>query len=122
MFAASIIFINLALVLYTIGVWGEKRSGTIKRGHLIFFGMGLVADMTGTTLMSVMASEGSNNIWHAVTGGAALVLMLVHAAWAAWVYWKGNDHAKRSFHKFSLLVWGFWLIPYAIGAIMGMTG
>ncbi|WP_152395089.1 HsmA family protein [Paenibacillus guangzhouensis] len=119
MLAAAIIFINCALIFYTIGVWGEKRSGTLQTKHLIYFLLGLVCDTTGTTLMSTLASNGGNVI-HALTGGAALILMLIHAVWAALVKWKGSANAQHTFHRFSLIVWILWLFPYFIGVGMSM--
>ncbi|MCR8643603.1 HsmA family protein [Paenibacillus sp. N1-5-1-14] len=121
MLVAAIIFINLALVFYTIGVWGEKRSGTLKNSHLIYFLIGLICDTTGTMLMSsIAAAEGTNNYVHAITGEIALILMLIHAAWAGLVKWKGNAKSQANFHKFSLIVWILWLIPYGIGVAMSM--
>ncbi|MCE5173630.1 TIGR03987 family protein [Paenibacillus profundus] len=120
MLALAVIFINLALVFYTIGVWGEKRAGALQHKHLFFFLLGLVCDTTGTSLMSLLAGDGGNPL-HALTGLAALILMLVHAVWAALVKWKGSAASQRRFHKFSLTVWGLWLVPYLIGVVMSMT-
>ena len=119
MLTAAIIFINCALVFYTIGVWGEKRSGTLQNEHLIYFLLGLICDTTGTTMMSALATNGGNII-HALTGGAALILMLIHAVWAAVVKWKGTAKSQHNFHRFSLIVWILWLIPYLIGVGMSM--
>ncbi|WP_442601848.1 HsmA family protein [Paenibacillus sp. KN14-4R] len=119
MLAAAIVFINLALVFYTIGVWGEKRSGTLQNKHLIFFLFGLICDTTGTTIMSSLVTDGGNII-HAITGGVALLLMLIHAVWAFFVKWKGSAKAQHNFHRFSLIVWILWLIPYFIGVAMSM--
>ena len=52
---AATTIISLALVAYTIGVFGERNSGTLKRSHLIFFWIGLACDSTGTAIMSSMA-------------------------------------------------------------------
>ena len=38
----AIITITLALVFYTIGVFSERKSGILKKPHLIIFWMGLV--------------------------------------------------------------------------------
>ena len=51
---AATTIISLALVAYTIGVFGERNSGTLKRSHLIFFWIGLACDSTGTAIMSSM--------------------------------------------------------------------
>ena len=68
----AIIFMTLALVFYTIGVFAEKKSGSLLK-------------------------------WHAL------------------IFWK-NDRAKKTFHKFSIIVWSIWLIPYIIGIYIGMNG
>ena len=47
--------ITLALVFYTIGVFGERRAGTLKKSHLALFWLGLICDTTGTTIMTTIA-------------------------------------------------------------------
>jgi uncharacterized repeat protein (TIGR03987 family) len=59
---------------------------------------------------------------HKFTGGLAIMLMLVHFLWAIYVLIKGSEKAKENFHRFSVIVWGFWLIPYLVGMFMGMRG
>lgn len=51
------------------------------------------------------------------SGMLALVLMGIHLAWAVVVLVRGPVPAKHTFHRFSLLVWGIWLVPYLTGAI-----
>ncbi len=51
----AIVFINLALVFYTIGVWSEKLQGELKGWHLAVFWIGLTFDTLGTTFMSKIA-------------------------------------------------------------------
>jgi uncharacterized repeat protein (TIGR03987 family) len=58
--------------------------------------------------------------FHAITGVLAIVLMLFHATWASVVIVKKNEKMKKTFHKFSLLVWVIWLVPYISGMVMGM--
>ena len=87
--------------------------------------MGFIADTTGTLAMSSMAdkSESSGSALislHGITGALAIVLMLIHVIWALIVLIKGSETAKAQFHKFSLIGWGIWLIPYFIGMFMGM--
>ena len=54
----AIITITLALVFYTIGVFGERRAKTLKKQHVIIFWLGLLCDTTGTTIMSLIARSG----------------------------------------------------------------
>ena len=58
---------------------------------------------------------------HGVTGLAALTLMLVHALWASWVLWRGSAEDKRRFHRFSVMVWTIWLVPYLTGYLFSMA-
>lgn len=113
----------LALIFYTFGVWGEKLSGTIKVKHLISFLIGLILDTTGTILMRQIAQDGGGSKLgiHQVTGGLAVTLMLIHLIWAVFVYVKGDENAKKNFHKFSIVVWLIWLISFILGMLVGMN-
>lgn len=120
----AIITITLALVFYTIGVFSERMSGELRLNHLFLFGLGLVFDTTGTTIMSTIEkseSVATSLSLHQVTGVLAIALMAFHFIWAIYVYTKGTTQAKHTFHKFSLVVWLFWLIPYVAGLIVGMS-
>ena len=105
------IVINLALVFYSIGVWSERFAGKLKWWHLAFFVLGLICDTWGTGLMFEMAGGMTFDI-HGLSGLLAIVLMLVHALWAFIVLRRKDQKAIQNFHKFSLLVWFIWLIPY----------
>lgn len=117
----AILTISLALVFYTIGVWSEKIQGSLKKWHLCMFWIGFAFDTTGTTLMSKLAKDVFTLNFHAVTGILAIVLMLVHALWATKVLVSNDISAKKNFHKFSIIVWFIWLIPYISGAVFGMA-
>ncbi len=121
MLIAAIITITLALVFYTIGVWAEKLQGQLKKWHLVVFYLGLIFDTTGTTLMSKLAEGGFQLNFHGVTGLIAIILMLFHAIWATIVLIKNDEKAKQNFHKFSIIVWVIWLVPYISGMIVGMS-
>jgi uncharacterized repeat protein (TIGR03987 family) len=110
-FTIPLIVINLALLFYSIGVWSERFAGRLKAWHLVFFWLGLVCDTWGTGLMFEMAGGMTYDI-HGLTGLLAIVLMLVHAVWATWVLLKKDERLIVSFHKFSVVVWVIWLIPY----------
>lgn len=112
--------ITLALVLYTIGVFAERRSGTLTASHLVFFYLGLACDTAGTAVMSVIAQGESASPAHAATGLLAIILMVVHAVWATAVLARKNHEAMARFHRFSAAVWTIWLIPYFCGMLMGI--
>jgi uncharacterized repeat protein (TIGR03987 family) len=116
----STIFITLALVFYSIGVWSERIAGRLKAWHLVFFWLVLICDTVGTALMMEMAGGLTTGV-HGITGVTAILLMVVHAVWATAVLVRRDEAAIRNFHKFSVAVWVIWLIPYLSGAVFGMT-
>lgn len=59
---------------------------------------------------------------HGVTGALAIILMIFHAVWATVTLSRKNEKQMETFHKFSMVVWLIWLIPYFIGMFMGMAG
>ncbi len=130
MFSASLIIINLALVFYTIGVWAERLAKVLKWWHVVFFGLGLTADAVGTFLMTRIATANQaagvdSNIYQDVmawTGSLAIGLMALHFAWAIVVLVRNRQSELVSFHKFSVMVWAIWLVPYFAGAVAGMIG
>lgn len=120
----AIITISLALVFYTVGVWTEHKQKSLKWQNLVFFWLGLVFDTTGTTIMTFISeSNGTNGFLsvHGITGTLAIVLMIVHAVWATVVLARKNEKAQHTFHRFSIVVWCIWLIPYLLGVFMGMN-
>jgi len=117
---ASIIM-AAALVFYSIGVWGERIVGRLKWWHLLFFLSGLICDTWGTGMMIDMAGGLTFDI-HGVTGVLAIALMVIHAAWALVVLLRNDEQSIVNFHKFSLLVWFIWLIPYFSPVFFAMAG
>ena len=115
----STVLITLALVFYTIGVWAERLAGRLKAWHLIFFWGGLVFDTTGTAIMMEMAGGIGFDI-HGVTGVLAILLMVIHAVWATIVLVRKDEKAITTFHRFSVLVWAIWLVPYFSGFFVSM--
>lgn len=116
---SSVILITLALVFYTIGVWSERLAGRLKGWHLVFFWAGLVCDTSGTGIMMEMSDADFFNI-HGLTGLIAILLMFIHAVWASVVLARKDEKAIQNFHKFSVVVWVIWLIPYLNGFFASM--
>jgi uncharacterized repeat protein (TIGR03987 family) len=115
----STILITLALISYSIGVWSERLAGRLKGWHLVFFWCGLVFDTTGTGMMFEMAGGIGTDI-HSITGLSAIILMVIHAIWATAVLIRKDEKAIIGFHRFSVIVWSIWLIPYFTGFFVSL--
>ena len=119
---ASATLISLALIFYSVGVWAERITRYLKPWHVASFWTGLVFDVSGTVAMHRIAA-GPFDLTepHTLTGQLALWLMLIHAIWATRVARKGSEASRRGFHRYSLLVWLVWLVPYFGGMYLGMS-
>ena len=115
----AILFINLAMVLYTIGVWAERIQRRLKWWHTILFWLGLVCDTIGTTSMSMIGGALFRFNFHGITGMTAIFLMLFHATWATWVLLHHDEKRIGTFHRFSIFVWIVWMIPMIGGMVLG---
>jgi len=118
----SAILITLALVFYSTGIWSERFSKYLKKWHVLLFWTGFMFDVLGTLSMTRLANHSFNFFeLHTLTGQIAIWLMFIHAIWATYVVNKGSENSRKNFHRYSILVWLIWLIPYFGGMIMGMT-
>jgi len=117
----STTLITLALLFYSLGVWAERIARYLKPWHVGAFWMGFLFDTSGTWAMHQLA-QGPFDLRepHTLTGQIALWLMLVHAVWASVVTRRGDEHARKGFHRYSLFVWVAWLVPYFGGMYLGM--
>jgi len=120
MLPIAVVVITLALVFYTAAVFWEKKTGILRGRHLLLFWLGLACDMTGTTLMGKIAGDSFSLGFHSITGALAILLMLGHALWATIVHAQKAEAPKLAFHKYSIIVWAIWLVPYLSGVVVGM--
>jgi uncharacterized repeat protein (TIGR03987 family) len=119
----SAITITLALLFYSVGVWAERLSKLLKTWHVVTFWLGFFFDVTGTVAMHFISDNPFDlSDPHTLTGQIALWLMLAHAAWATMVIRKDDLQLRKKFHRYSLVVWCIWLIPYISGMFLGMSG
>jgi uncharacterized repeat protein (TIGR03987 family) len=116
------IIMSLAFVFYTAGVWSERIQRDLRAWHVVLFWLGLACDGYATSLMSRLVAAGENpGIVHSITGFSAFWLMAIHAAWATWVLVRGSREARAGFHRYSIVVWAVWLVPYLGGMIAGIA-
>lgn len=115
------VLISLALLFYSIGVWAERIARYLKPWHVAMFWLGFAFDVSGTFAMEYIVPGFNWLSAHTITGQIALWLMFAHAVWATVTVRRGDERALASFHRYSLFVWLFWLVPYLGGAVLGMT-
>jgi uncharacterized repeat protein (TIGR03987 family) len=113
---------SLAFVFYTTGVWSERLQRDLRAWHVALFWLGLACDGYATSLMERLTAIGERaGVVHTVTGVAAFALMAAHAAWATWVLLRGSREGREGFHRYSIVVWAVWLVPYFGGMAAGIA-
>ena len=119
-FWGAILF-TLALVFYSVGIWNDYWHKQLKPWHLSMFGLGVLTDSLGTLCMYLHVGHLIFTA-HSISGFLGLFLMVFHFVWAVLVI-KNNDTSRQeTFHRFSVLVWGFWMISYVSGLYLGISG
>jgi len=115
---ATILF-TVALVLYSVAIWSDRRSPQIKLWQLSVFFIGVVADIWGVWLSYLFVGQLVFTP-HAILGFTALGLMLLHFIWLLLAF-KSKDQQKMvSFRRFGVAVWCVWLISYLSGFLSGI--
>jgi uncharacterized repeat protein (TIGR03987 family) len=118
----SAVLITLALGFYSLGVWAERIARYLKPWHVMAFWTGFAFDVSGTWAMHLMSEDPFDlRDLHTLTGQIALWLMLAHAIWATTVVRRGSEAARAEFHRYSLIVWLIWLVPYFGGMYLAMS-
>jgi uncharacterized repeat protein (TIGR03987 family) len=115
----AIVFINLAMILYTVGVWAERFQKRLKWWHTLFFWFGLICDTIGTSAMGLIGGSLIKFNFHGLSGLTAVLLMLFHASWATMVLFRKDEKRIIVFHRFSVVVWIIWMIPMVGGIFLG---
>jgi len=119
-FTGAILF-TLALIFYSIGIWHDYYHKELKSWHLTMFGLGVITDTLGTLMMYLHVGHLIFTA-HSISGFLGLFLMMFHCGWAVMAI-KNNDIAlQKTFHRFSLLVWSFWMVSYISGLYLGISG
>jgi uncharacterized repeat protein (TIGR03987 family) len=113
--------VTLALIAYTAGIISEQRKRMINRSILIFFAIGLIFDITGTTCM-IIGSSNSPFTFHGLLGYSALLGMLVENV-MLWRLWRKDgigSSVPSQIHNYSRLAYIWWDIAYISGFLMSV--
>ncbi len=114
----AVIVVSVALVFYSIGAITEQRKAAISRRVLFFLTVGVLLDITSTTLMIINSSNIPLTV-HGILGYTALLAMLIDNV-LVWRHWLKNGDARvpRSLHLYTRFAYSWWVIAYIAGAII----
>lgn len=104
--------VTTAVVLYSIAVWAERITGTVKRWH---FALLVAAAFFQTVATGVLYKSvaGFSIGLGGVAMMAALIMVIMHARWALVTMLRKDAKTSTQFNRFSVLVWAAWLVLFA---------
>lgn len=108
--------VSAALLFYTIGIFSGPGRQRFGLPPLILIFLGLVFDLLGTLLMSLI-SQGFAVDFHTVIGLIALVMMIILAIWSLLDYRRGFGEKALRRRGYALLSWLVWVAVFILGAV-----
>lgn len=108
-----------ALISYTIGFIMEQRKKIVNSRVLLFFTLGVVLDISATTLMIMGSSKGMLT-FHGLLGYSSLLGMCTDT----FLLWRHNVKngsevkVSRGLNTYSLVAYGWWVLAFITGGLM----
>jgi len=111
--------VMVALVFYSIGFVKEQRKKLVTSRVLLFFTIGVLLDITATTLMILGSSKGGLTI-HGIIGYSSLLGMSIDTI----LLWRHNlkqipgKEVSPKLHIYSRFAYGWWVIAFITGGVL----
>lgn len=120
---AATVIVSAALISYSIAILTEQRRHLADRTVLTFLTVGVVLDITATTLM-IIGSENPPWTVHGLLGYSSLTGMLIDAIliWRIRLLRGTNAAVPRSLHLFSRFAYCWWVLAFLTGGFLAMRG
>lgn len=137
---AGMLFVLVALVLYSIGVWGAFRRKGASQRDLTFLWTGFVFDVLATLMMSIqqtagLATQAGSYIVTLPMGSTTLVLMndvktylallamlgmLASTIVATRAFSTSRESLARTVSRVIVAPWALWVVVFVMGAAANM--
>ena len=113
--------VSLALISYSIAIITEQRRRKVINRVLIFLTLGVVLDISATTMM-IIVSENSPFTLHGMLGYSSLTLMVIDAVllWRFRIKTSSSELVPKPLHLYSRIAYIWWVAAYITGTLMVM--
>jgi hypothetical protein len=117
----AVVVVTFALVFYSIAVISEQRKRHTSKRILQLLTVGVILDISSTTLMIIGSRKIPFTI-HGFIGYSALMVMLIDVIlmWRFWVK-GGSTDVPSNLNLYTRFAYSWWVIAYIAGAIIAMT-
>jgi hypothetical protein len=117
----GVIFIHIALVLYSVFIYKESKHKRATKGVLGFITAAVIFDISATVCMMIGTVEGFLSL-HGILGYTAVVVMIIDAIFI----WKhSNKHGSEvpfsdTLNRNSKLGYILWLVAFGTGELLAV--
>lgn len=109
----------IALTFYSIGFIKEQRKKLVTSGVLLFYTLGVIFDISATTLMILGSTKGLLT-FHGFIGYSSLLGMGVDTV-LLWKYNRKNgveEKVSKSLNLYSRIAYSWWVIAFITGGLL----
>lgn len=109
----------IALILYSIGFAKEQRKKLVTSKVLLFFSLGVLFDISATTLMILGSTKGLLT-FHGFIGYSSLLGMSIDT----FLLWRHNlkngseVKVNKSLHIYSRVAYIWWVVAFITGGVL----
>jgi hypothetical protein len=111
----GLVALLVALVLYTIAVWGAFRAKAVTRRHIVLLWVGVGFDVLATAMMAVQIGGFGRDL-HTVVAMLAWAGMVAASAFATWAV-GANERARLTVSRWMVAPWAFWVVVFVYGMV-----
>jgi len=113
--------VNLALISYTLFILSERKGHCTSNRVLGFLTAGVILDATATICM-IIGSTKTPFTMHGILGYSSLTGMIIDAIliWRSRIRNGAGSPISLKLHKYSIVVYFWWITAYLTGAMLVM--
>ena len=118
---AGVILIHVALVLYSIFFYKERKYKRATNGLLIFITLAVSFDISATTCMMIGTAKEYFTL-HGTLGYTALAIMIIDAIliWKHKIKYGSEAQFSANLNRYTLYGYILWLIAFATGEYLAI--
>jgi hypothetical protein len=118
---AGIIFVHIALILYTLFIISENRKQKSTKSVLVFITLAVIFDVAATTCMMIGTTR-TYFTFHGILGYTGLLLMITDAVllWNYKLKYGAEILISNSLNLFSKIAYIWWIIAFITGVLVSI--
>jgi len=118
---AGIIFVHIALILYTLFIISENRKQKSTKSVLVFITLAVIFDVAATTCMMIGTTR-TYFTFHGILGYTGLLLMITDAVllWNYKLKYGAEILISSSLNLFSKIAYIWWIIAFITGVLVSI--